>query len=300
MDISVIIVNYNVKEYIISCIESIIKHTDDKYKFEIIVIDNNSKDGSCDEVEKTFNKIKIIKNKYNFGYSFAVNQGARIAKGNYMLILNPDTLFIEDSLSKLISEAKTLDKLGAIGPKLVCGDGKFIQSFWKKPTLLSTMLGLFHLDFLNSQKNYKSKVFSNVSRVETLSGGAMFMERTLFNNLNGLNENLFWMEDIDLCVRLEEKGYHVFYLPSTSIIHFMGKSSKKNYEVAISNQILSKIKYFNIHHKPFALSIIYFSALIAILMKIILFLFFSIFSKSARIKLSAYYSTLVKILKVKH
>ena len=129
MDISVIIVSYNVKEYIISCIESIYKHSKSNYNFEIIVVDNNSKDESVNSIKKEFPEISFIKNDYNAGFSKAVNQGAKISKGKFLFILNPDTLFIEDSLFKILNEAQNKEKLGAIGPALISLNEKTQQSF---------------------------------------------------------------------------------------------------------------------------------------------------------------------------
>ena len=106
MDISIVIVNYNVKEYIISCIESIYKHSKARLSFEVIVVDNNSKDGSTKKIEDLFPKVTVLKNNKNFGFSFAANQGVELSRGNYILILNPDTLFNDDVLKKLYNEAK--------------------------------------------------------------------------------------------------------------------------------------------------------------------------------------------------
>ena len=205
MDVSIIIVNYNVKEYIISCIESIYKQTDSNYKFEIIVIDNNSHDGSQKVIKEKFSNIKFIENKKNYGFSKAVNQASYYASGENLFILNPDTLFIENTINELLIELKKLDISGIIGPKIIDGNGKIIRSYWRKPTLKSAILSILHLDSLNFKKNYNSFTFNNISKVETLSGCAIFLPSKVFKELGGFNENLFWMEDIDLCARTERK-----------------------------------------------------------------------------------------------
>ena len=114
MDISIVIVSYNVKEYIISCIHSIYKHSQSNYNFEIVVVDNNSKDGSAERIKKEFPKVTLIENNHNAGFSRAVNQGSSISQGKFLLILNPDTLFVDDCLSKILVEAKIQKKIGAI------------------------------------------------------------------------------------------------------------------------------------------------------------------------------------------
>ena len=117
MNISIVIVSYNVKEYIISCIESIYKHSKARLSFEIIVVDNNSEDGSQLELKKRFSKILLIENDYNAGFSVAVNQGVKKCKGKYIFLLNPDTLFLEDTLHKLFQKNEKNEKIGAIGPE---------------------------------------------------------------------------------------------------------------------------------------------------------------------------------------
>ena len=292
MDISIIIVNYNVKEYIISCIQSIYKHSKSNYSFEIVIVDNNSKDGTADILEKDYPKISLIKNKHNAGFSTAVNQGAKICQGKYILILNPDTLFVEDTLGKLINVAKNQKELGAIGPALVDYSGAFQQSFWRNPSIINTLLSIFHLDLLNYKKNYKDKRFNIISNVENISGAALFLQRKIFNKLNGFNEILFWMEDIDLCFRLKKLGRKIYYLPSTRIIHFSGKSAKTNYKVAISNQLLSKIKFFRIHHSKLSAYTILFSVLLISLVKLAIMLLISPFSSIYRKKVVAYIYTI--------
>ena len=292
MDISIVIVNYNVKEYIISCIQSIYKHSKSNYNFEIIVIDNNSKDGSVNSISKRFPKISLIENNYNAGFSAGVNQGVKISKGKFLLILNPDTLFVEDSLSIILKEAKNKEKLGAIGPLLISKNGNIQQSFWKDPSIFNTILSITHLDYFNFNKNYKYEEFGITSKVESISGGALFVSRKNFNDLRGFNKNLFWMEDIDFCIRLRKKGYSIYYSTLTKIIHFTGKSSQENYKVAISNQLLSKIKFFRIHHSKLSANIVLFSVLFISLIKLTMLLFISPFSLLYRKKMVAYLHTI--------
>lgn len=292
MDISIVIVSYNVKEYIISCIQSIYKHSKSNYNFEIVIVDNNSNDGTVNSLINDFPKISLIKNKYNAGFSIAANQGVKICQGEYIFILNPDTLFVEDTLEKLINVAKNQKELGAIGPALINHNGVFQQSVWRNPSIINTLLSIFHLDFLNYKKNYKDKKFKNISSVETISGAALFLKREIFNKLNGFNEKLFWMEDIDFCFRINRMGYKTYYLPSTNIIHYSGKSAEKNYKIAISNQLLSKVKFFKIHHSKLSTNIILFSILFLSLIKSMLIFFISPFSRLYRKKLIAYLYTI--------
>tara|TARA_Y100000768_G_C23981447_1_gene686046 strand:- start:575 stop:1477 length:903 start_codon:yes stop_codon:yes gene_type:complete len=296
MNISIIIVNYNVKEYIISCIESIYKHSKSDLTFEIIVVDNNSKDGSRSELKNNFTNISLIENNYNAGFSVAVNQGVRKSIGKYVFLLNPDTLFIEDSLYKLYNAAEKNDKKGAIGPELISNNAVRQKSFWRDPTLISTILSVTHLDFLNYKKNYKDKVLEKQALVDTISGGAFFISREIFNKLNGLNPNLFWMEDIDFCIRLRNAGYYVYFFPLTKIIHFIGRSAKKNFKVAVSNQLLSKIKFFKKNHSFLKYLIILLIIFLVSLVKTALFGICGLFSAIHKKKFLAYFNTLQLII----
>ena len=296
MDISVIIVSYNVKEYIISCIHSIYKHSISKYRFEIIVVDNNSIDGSVAKIKKEFPEVVLIKNNNNIGFSRAVNQGARKSKAKYLFILNPDTLLLEDSLFKLKSEIENIDQFSAIGPCLVSENGYNQQSFWRDPTLINTIISISHLDYLNRIKNYKTKKIDNTSIVDSISGGAFFLQRKIFNKLKGFDENLFWMEDIDFCIRLRKIGNHIYYSPKTKIVHYSGKSVESNYKIAISNQLISKIKFFKTHHSKMSAIIILFFVLIISLIKSALLFIVSPFSRVYRKKLIAYLYTIRSIL----
>ncbi len=298
MDISIIIVSYNVKEYIVSCIQSIYKHSKSNYSFEIVVVDNNSKDETIESLNKNFPNISLIKNNFNAGFSAGVNSGVAICKGKYILVLNPDTMFVEDTISMLINATKNQKRLGAIGPALINENGNIQQSFWGNPSIMNTLLSIFYLDFLNYKKNYKNKRLNDISTVETISGAAFFLSKKIFNELNGLNEKLFWMEDIDFSIRLNKAGYKTYYLPSTKIIHFSGKSAEKNYKVAISNQLLSKIKFFKIHHSKLSASVILFSVLLVSLIKSIIIFFISPFSKIYRKKLGAYLYTIRSLLNI--
>lgn len=296
MDISIIIVNYNVKEYLVSCIQSIYKHSKLNISFEIIIVDNNSQDGSVAKLKEEYPEILILENSKNMGFSKGVNQGSKKARGKYLFILNPDTLFIEDSLDHLLSIIKTKKKIGVIGPALISKDKTIQQSYWRNPSIINTFLSLAHLDSLNFKKNYKNIDKNRVSKVDTISGGAFFLKRKIFKKFNGFNENLFWMEDIDFCYRIKKMNYNIYYFPLTKIVHYSGRSAKTNYNVAISNQLISKIKYFNIHHSKFSAFIIALLILCISLLKLIFLASFVPFSEIHRKKFIAYQYTIRLII----
>ena len=296
IDISIIIVNFNVREYIINCIQSIQYFTTKDLTFEIIVVDNASKDGSPEYFENNLPEIKLIKNRENIGFSKAINQGIDVAQGEYLFLLNPDTKLLEDSINILHSFISKQPQIGAIGPKLIGDNGHRQKSFWRRPTLLSTLLSIYHLEFFNIKKNYGHANIDKPLSVDTISGGAFFIRRNLFNSLNGFNENLFWMEDIDCCNRIKQQGFEIVYLPNTSIMHFSSKSAEKNWTIAISNQLISKIKYFRLYHRPFEVFILKNVIYILVIVKCIYFFVLSPFSQVYQKKLKAYFMTLKMML----
>ena len=169
IDVSIIIVSYNVAEYIISCIESIYKHSLSNNKIEIIVVDNNSSDQSSKLILDSFPNVKLIQNDFNEGYSKGVNQGAEISEGKELVNIKSGYAFVEDSIFKL-SKAYEENEGGIFGPKLIDENNLKQQSYWRKPSLFNTILSVINLDFFNIIKNYNFKNFDFQTRVETISG----------------------------------------------------------------------------------------------------------------------------------
>ena len=299
-DISIIIVNYKVKEYIIPCIESIYKHTSKSLRYEILVIDNNSNDGSIDAIKSQFSDVKIYENTENIGFSKAVNQGAETAIGKYIFILNPDTKLIEDSISILFTFLEKNETVAVVGPAIVTESGIKQQSYWKEPTLINTILSIYHLDFLNYKKNYRNEIGDKTILVDSISGGAFFVQKDVFQNLNGYHPNLFWMEDIDFCTKVRKLDNKIIYYPETKIIHYGGKSAEKDLHVAISNQLLSKIKYFKLHHSGIETIILTVAILFIALIKSILFLIVFPLGSNYRKKMIGYLSVIKGILTNTH
>jgi len=247
IEVSIIIISYNVQKYLIQCIESILHHTNTKFKYEIIVIDNHSIDDTEKEVKERYPLINYIQNPENIGYTKAMNQAISKSKGRYIFQLNPDTELVEDSISKLHNYVSNNDNLAILGPKITNEHGKVQRSYWDAPTLLTAMLNLSNLQSIINQFT-KVENPTEPIKVDTISGAAMFYQTSTIKKIGAFNETLFWDEDIDYCLRAEKKGYDIIFFPHTYLIHKKGKSAAINQKVAIANQVLSKIKFFQIHH----------------------------------------------------
>ena len=296
IDISIIIVNYNVKDYLISCIKSILEKSSNDLSIEIIVIDNNSKDDSVKCLKNDFPKIKLIINDKNEGFTKAANLGAKSSKGKYLFFINPDTYFIDDSLAILFELMEKNKNIALLGPAMISPSNKIQQSYWRNPTFITTLFSLVYLDKMNRKKNYTKDSINIIKKVETISGGAFFVRSSIFDLVEGFDPNFFWMEDIDFCLRISNLGYEVYYTPKTKIVHYQGKSSEKNWSITIFNQLMSKIKYFKKHHSKFESLILEISILNISFIKAVILMILIPVKSSYFYKLKGYLKVIKSIL----
>ena len=235
LDLSIVIVNYNVEYFLEQCLNSVIKASQ-QLKTEIIVVDNNSSDGSIEMLKHKFQGVHLIENKDNVGFSRANNQGIKLSQGKYVLLLNPDTVIEEQTLTKMVSRMDKDDTIGGLGVRMVDGKGNFlpeskrglptpIVAFYKIFGLSSLFkkskkFGRYHLSYLNEFEE---------NEIEILSGAFMCMRKKVLDEIGLLDEDFFmYGEDIDLSYRIIKAGYKNLYFPDTTIIHYKGESTKKS------------------------------------------------------------------------
>lgn len=235
MKLSVIIVNYNVQHFLEQCLHSVFKASKNT-NTEIIVVDNNSVDGSVAMVKEKFPQAIVIENKKNTGFSYANNQAIKIAKGEYVLLLNPDTVVEEDTFEKVIAFMDAHPDAGGLGVKMIDGKGNFLPeskrglptpsvAFYKifgfsKLLPKSKTFGKYHLGFLDKDQTHE---------IEILSGAFMLLRKKALDTVGLLDERFFmYGEDIDLSYRILLGGYKNYYFPETRIIHYKGESTKKS------------------------------------------------------------------------
>lgn len=197
---------------------------------EIIVIDNDSKDESCAMVKRLFPEVKLIENKTNLGFSKGNNIGVKQAKGEYLCILNPDTVVAEDAFTKLLKFADSKTNLGIVGCKLINGVGHFLpESKRNIPYIRAAILKLIG----NSKDYYANHLDENqTGKVDILVGAFMFVKQHVYNQIQGFDEDYFmYGEDIDFSYKVLKAGYDNFYFPETTVIHYKGESTlrDKNY-----------------------------------------------------------------------
>ena len=255
VDLSVIIVNFNVKAFLDQALRSV-QQGMGTLSAEVFVVDNNSVDGSCEMVREEFPEVHLIANKDNRGFATANNQAINQAKGRHLLILNPDTILEESTIPTMVEFLDSHPEAGAVGCKILNPDGSFAPE--SRRAFPAPSVAFFRMTGL-SRLFPKSRIFGRynmghlsrdeVAEVDALSGSCMMVRSAAlkfsFDTINasheapccqppqdgaGLLDEGFFMygEDLDWCYRLQQAGWKIFYTPDTSIIHYKGESTKKN------------------------------------------------------------------------
>lgn len=234
-DLSIIIVNYNVKHFVEQCLHSVF-NASKNLNIEVFVVDNNSVDGSVPFIKQKFPQVKLIENKTNTGFAVANNQAIKQSSGKYVLLLNPDTVVQEDTFEKVLAFMNEHTDAGGLGIKMFDGKGKFLPeskrglptpavAFYKIFGLAklfpnSKKFGQYHLTYLDKDKTHE---------IDVLSGAFMFMRKETLDKVGLLDETFFmYGEDIDLSYRITLGGYKNYYFADSSIIHYKGESTKKS------------------------------------------------------------------------
>lgn len=234
MDLSILIVNYNTCQLTVDCLRSVFS-SKTEYDYEVVVIDNHSKDKSVETIRELFPQVRLIVNGENTGFAKANNQGMAISKGRYILLLNSDTVVLKDTLQTMVAFMDNNPMTGASGCKVILPDGSldkackrgfptpsasfyyafgFSKLFPDKPRFNQYQLG-----YLDPDQEYP---------VDCLVGAFMLVRRETIEQIGGLDEAFFmYGEDIDWCYRIKEAGWGIHYYPRTQIIHYKGGSARR-------------------------------------------------------------------------
>lgn len=234
MKISIVIVNYNVKYFLEQCLYSVEKALTN-IDGEIIVVDNNSVDGSVAMIHNKFPGVKLIANTDNVGFSKANNHAIAMAQGTYVLLLNPDTVIAETTLSRCLDFMDQHPDAGALGPKMIDGKGNFLPE--SKRGLPTPEVAFYKISGLTKlfphSKRFGRYYIGNTSadevqKVDVLTGAFMLLRKNVLDTIGYLDEKFFmYGEDIDLSYRITKAGYANYYFPNTTIIHYKGESTRK-------------------------------------------------------------------------
>ncbi len=249
--ISIILVNYNGADIVIDCLNYLEKYID-KDNCEIIIVDNNSQDNSIDIIENQFPYIKLIKLPKNIGFGAGNNAGAKIATGEFLFLLNTDTILIENTPELLSHYLHQNQDVGVVSSRITFKDGSYQLSCGKLPNLIVEFIDKIRYSLDRKWHSIFSTVYdkqySSVQEVGWVTGACLMIRRDIFEKLGGFDESFFmYFEDKDLCKRVHDAGFKVVYYPKTSLIHLLGGSSQSVKTSVNSYYRDSQLYYYQKH-----------------------------------------------------
>ncbi len=257
-DLSVVIVNWNVRELLRRCLHSVAEsskvETPKRLSVQVIVVDNASTDGSVPMLRSEFPQIELIANEENLGFTRANNQGLSISDGRYALLLNPDTEVLDDALGEMVGYMDVHPAVGALGPQLIYADGRVQCSRRRFPGLDTAFLESTFLQQSFPRSRILSRYYvldrpeDETQEVDWLVGACLLMRRKALDQVGPLDERFFmYSEEMDWCYRAKRQGWKVVYLPAARVIHHEGKSSEQVLPVRHVQFQRSKVLFFKKH-----------------------------------------------------
>ena len=293
MDLSIIIVNWNTKNLLLQCLESVYQ-TIKRIEMEVFVVDNGSIDGSIAAAKGRFPEVKFIQNEINLGFARANNQALSLAKGRYLLLLNPDTQVKKGALERLISFMDAHPEAGGAGAQLLNSDGSRQNSIANFPSLATELLNksllrwLFPKAYPGKERNYLEPI-----EVDSVIGACMVVKRDAIEPVGLLDEGYFlFLEETDWCYRMKRTGWKIYHVPQAEIYHFQGKGVEMEKKKARVEYYRSLYRFFKKNRGRWQWVILLIGSVIKLVVELVfmgiasLFTFFTI--KKWENKLSIY------------
>jgi len=260
LNLSILIVSFNTRDLTLACLKSVYAQTSG-IKFEVIVVDNASNDGSVEAIAEKFPQVKLIAKTHNFGFAAANNIAAAEARGDYLLLLNPDTVVLDGAIQKLLRFAWKNKPAGIWGGRTLFGDKTLNRnSCWRRPTLWSTLCrGVGLSSIFRNSRLFDSETYGPWERdtereVDIVTGCFFMISLALWQELQGFDPAFFmYAEEVDLCLRARKLGHHPMVTPLATIIHYGGASERARGDKLVK-QFRAKIQLFDRHwSKPAAM-----------------------------------------------
>lgn len=253
-DISVVIVNWNLRDLLRRCLESV-KLQGDGVAVETIVVDNGSSDGSAEMVGRVFPEVILIRNSENAGFSRASNQGMQAASGRYLFLLNNDSLLLDGALKRLVAYMDLYPETGVSGPRVINSDGTLqVYSKGYYPSVPRIMGQLFLPEKIkhawgSSLCLYEFEDKMEIQEFDWLSGCALMARRQAVEEVGLLDAEVFmYCEDVDWCYRMSKSGWRVMYLPQAQVLHYGGQSMRKQSGGAVGAHASGLAAYYSRYH----------------------------------------------------
>jgi len=277
-DLSIIIPSYNTKTIILDCLDSIIKHTKD-LNYEIIIVENGSKDGSLEAIasySKTHKQVTLIDAKENLGFGRANNLGVASAKGEYLLFLNSDTIIFDDALKVSVENIRKHPKVGVYSCRLLNADRSVQQSGGHFPTFFNVFAWQFFIDDLPLVGNLipsfhpQKSQYDKDQKMDWVTGAFMIIPKKIFEEVGGFDKNIFmYTEEMELSYRIEKLGYTALFQNKPAIIHLGGASSGS--VLALSSEVQNMIYFWKKHMPGWQLPFIKFAFISGSLLRLLIF-----------------------------
>ena len=254
--LSVCIVSYNVREFLRNCLQSVYSQASG-IDLQVIVVDNSSDDGSTRMVREEFPNVILIENHRNVGFAKAMNQAIRETTGNYILLLNPDTLIMGDAISKTLSFMERTGDAGIVGCRIANPDGSVQLSCKNFPSMLDLFLKMSFLYKLFPHNRFFGRPYmsyfnyGDTREVDVVMGAFMMTHRNMIDDIGLLDEQYYmYSEEVDWCWTAKQKGWKVYFYPAAEIVHYGGQSTKSAADRMFVELQKSECKFFRKHHRP--------------------------------------------------
>lgn len=243
MELSIIIVSFNTRQLLKDCLISIFDQTL-SLTFEVLVVDNASTDGSVEMLKKEFPKVKLISNSQNLGFAKANNLALRQAQGELLLLLNSDTLVLDNAITKMVKFMKESPNVGIVGPKLLNPDKSPQPSTGKFLNLWASFLWLIGAERLGLTRSSPGEI----KETDWISGACLMVRHEVLNKVGFLDENFFmYLEEMELCYRVKNVGFKIYFYPSSQVLHLVRGSGDRKKAIW---EIYKSLSYFYQKHKP--------------------------------------------------
>ncbi len=295
MDLSIIIVNWNTKNLLLQCLESVYQTTK-RIEMEVFVVDNGSTDGSVAAAKERFAEVKFIQNEMNLGFARANNQALTLAVGKYLLLLNPDTMVKEGAIERLIFFMEAHSEAGGAGAQLLNSDGSKQNSIANFPSLATELINksflrwLFPKTFPGKERNYTEPI-----EVDSVIGACMIIRRDAVEQVGLLDEDYFlFLEETDWCYRMKGVGWKIYHVPQTEVYHFQGKGVEIEKRRARIEYFCSRYHFFKKNRGSLQWSTLLAGLMIRLIIELVfmtiacLFTFFTIRKWKRRLSIYAY------------
>jgi GT2 family glycosyltransferase len=248
--LAIIIVSWNTRELLAQCLASLFDQPPTA-AFTVWVVDNASTDGSADLVRQRFPQVKLLANEHNLGFAQANNQAIQQCHQEYILLLNPDTVVLPGAVDSLVNFLASQPQAGAAGSRLLNPDGTLQISCYPSPTLLREWWFLLHLDALWPYGRYNMHQWDTTAprEVDVLQGASFLLRRSVLDQVGFLDGDYFmYSEEVDLCRRIQQAGWRLYWVPQSQVIHYGGQSTRQIAADMFLQLYLGKLKYFRKHN----------------------------------------------------